>query len=288
MKYDLILKDITHAQAQRVLDIIKDEDNYQADGKSDPVLDKSMEVVGSQLPNILPTFPPQPVVNVINPPAEKIEEARQTFRAGDFTPPAPAASTVPSEVDSEGFPWDARIHASTKTKTQKGVWKSRKGVSDELVAQVEAELKGGVNPTTQPPAGMQFTTSAPVNPQPIVPPAPTFVPPAPTFVPPVAHQAPNVFYAGDGTNPPAPTITLNQPAFVPPAAQPTITDFNGLMGQIARLFQQSLITPDYLNQLATKIGQAFNVQISSMTDIAANPQMIAYAVELLKQDGKLV
>lgn len=35
------------------------------------------------------------------------------------------------ELDSEGQPWDPELHASTKTKTSKGVWKKRKGVAKE-------------------------------------------------------------------------------------------------------------------------------------------------------------
>ena len=52
--------------------------------------------------------------------------------------PAPSAPVLPTppvsgvDVDSEGLPWDARIHASTKTKTQAGVWKKRKGLSDDV------------------------------------------------------------------------------------------------------------------------------------------------------------
>ena len=46
------------------------------------------------------------------------------------------------QVDAEGLPWDSRIHATTKNKTQKGVWKARKGLNDEgLVNRVKAELK---------------------------------------------------------------------------------------------------------------------------------------------------
>lgn len=49
--------------------------------------------------------------------------------------PAPAI-----DVDCTGLPWDARIHAGTKTKTAKGEWKKKRGVDPILVKQVEAEL----------------------------------------------------------------------------------------------------------------------------------------------------
>ena len=60
---------------------------------------------------------------------------------------APLVATVapatahPALLDSTGLPWDARIHASTRTQTQKGVWKAKKGVDDATVAQVTAELR---------------------------------------------------------------------------------------------------------------------------------------------------
>ncbi len=45
--------------------------------------------------------------------------------------PAPVVSPVADDVDKNGIPWDERIHAGTKGKTKEGVWKRRKGVSQE-------------------------------------------------------------------------------------------------------------------------------------------------------------
>lgn len=50
--------------------------------------------------------------------------------------PTPAVLTG-GDLDSRGFPWDERIHAATKTKTQDGVWKRKRGVDEALVKQVE-------------------------------------------------------------------------------------------------------------------------------------------------------
>lgn len=44
-------------------------------------------------------------------------------------------------VDSAGFPWDERIHASTKTIKADGTWTKKKGATPPVVAAVEAELK---------------------------------------------------------------------------------------------------------------------------------------------------
>lgn len=50
--------------------------------------------------------------------------------------------TSPVELDSEGLPWDKRIHASTKTKIASGTWKLARGVDASVVEAVKAELRG--------------------------------------------------------------------------------------------------------------------------------------------------
>lgn len=74
------------------------------------------------------------------------------------TPPAPAtpmAATPPPppaavELDTEGLPWDERIHSSTKSKYAKsnaqtgtvmGGWKRKRGVQPLTVDNVKAELR---------------------------------------------------------------------------------------------------------------------------------------------------
>jgi len=44
------------------------------------------------------------------------------------------------DVDASGLPWDGRIHASTKKKTAKGMWKAKRNVDPALTKQVESEL----------------------------------------------------------------------------------------------------------------------------------------------------
>lgn len=81
-------------------------------------------------------------------------------------PPAAAAPAAPStsgavELDKSGLPWDARIHSDAAEKlSQKGLWKRKRGVSDELVAQVEAELRLATSPKPTPTAAQ----AAPVPP----------------------------------------------------------------------------------------------------------------------------
>ena len=56
------------------------------------------------------------------------------------TTPTPVASGV--DLDSEGLPWDNRIHASSKAFLAKGGgWKKKRGVDPAIVEKVEAELR---------------------------------------------------------------------------------------------------------------------------------------------------
>lgn len=63
------------------------------------------------------------------------------------TPTTSEAVTPASvELDGEGLPWDARIHASSKTKLAKEPhgWKKKRGVDVGAIAQVEAELRAAM------------------------------------------------------------------------------------------------------------------------------------------------
>lgn len=82
--------------------------------------------------------------------------------------------TPSDELDSNGIPWDERIHASTKTKNKDGSWKSLRGVDKDLVTQVEAELSTGTQnieaaasssplPITIPPAQPATPVSTPTS-----------------------------------------------------------------------------------------------------------------------------
>jgi len=85
-------------------------------------------------------------------------------------PVVPAASPTPAgaaeELDPRGFPWDERIHSSSRARLAKGnFWKNRKNLPDGFVEQVEAELraKGYGVPQTSAPAPVA-TAQAPALP----------------------------------------------------------------------------------------------------------------------------
>jgi hypothetical protein len=126
------------------------------------------------IPNVVAAAPPIPVISA--PPIAS-------------TPPAPppvappvAASTA--MLDSAGLPWDARINASTRTQTAKGVWKRLKGVDDATFDTIAAELRSALG-APPPPAFVPLNAQVPA------PPAPTDVPAPPAPI--VATAAPTTF-----------------------------------------------------------------------------------------------
>ena len=64
-------------------------------------------------------------------------------------PPVPKPSV---ELDTQGMPWDVRIHARTKTKMKDGSWKKLRGVGPDVVKRVEGELKAVQNIPAPPPS----------------------------------------------------------------------------------------------------------------------------------------
>lgn len=68
------------------------------------------------------------------------------------TPVDPAENTgspeerPPAGVDSEGYPWDERVHASSRNTVADGTWRKKRGVDDALVASVRAEWDAKLRP----------------------------------------------------------------------------------------------------------------------------------------------
>lgn len=55
--------------------------------------------------------------------------------------PGVAASGNPVIIDKDGLPHDVRIHSKDPTLTDKGYWRKKRGVTDDLVRTVEAQLR---------------------------------------------------------------------------------------------------------------------------------------------------
>jgi len=94
-----------------------------------------------------------------------VDATTENTRAGqpeESTATPPGIDLAPSVNTGALIPWDARIHASSKAKLAKKPhgWKMKRGVSDDLVDQVEAELV----------AAMQASPANPVESTPTPPP----------------------------------------------------------------------------------------------------------------------
>lgn len=136
---------------------------------------------------------------------------------------SPITSTI--ELDSEGMPWDGRIHTDKKTQKKDGTWKLTRNVDPALVEKVRAEHKQALNapavhaasaiPSHEPDAAVAFA----------IPPAEVPTPPAVSA--PVAEV------------PPAPVETPAAPASV---AFPEVLMFctNKLVGEKGKAFDGEL------------------------------------------------
>lgn len=210
--------------------------------------------------------------------------------------PEPVNAAAPA-FDSSGLPWDGRIHAASKAVTSDGKWRKRRGVGDDLVAGVEAELRNRVG------AGVPSAPVAPpVPPAPIigvptaVVPMPPMPPSAPTFVPP-----PPMAPGGAGSWPqpapvappvlPAPSAPTMPPEILPPPATGPI-DFPTFIQHISMLMNnpgqngKQPIDAAYLVNLTQRIGAEFGEHLNAITDVAAKPAMITTAVQFMQSDNR--
>ena len=109
---------------------------------------------------VLPTAPVEPLAGVPLPPSASLPPAPPP--APPASAPTGAAPTASVVTDKNGLPWDARIHASSKTMNADGSWRGRRNTDAHIIASVEAELR----------ALMAIPAPAPLPPATVVPPPP--------------------------------------------------------------------------------------------------------------------
>ena len=125
---------------------------------------------GYDEPEAAEDTPPVDLANkfaaTVTPPAHVPAQTAPAVPLPPFVPPAPPVGTVPLpptvasvgtdapvERDTDGLPWDARIHAGTRGRNTDGRWKARKGLNDPaMVARVKAELLGVAGSVPVPPS----------------------------------------------------------------------------------------------------------------------------------------
>lgn len=154
-----------------------------------------------------------------------------------------AAANV--ERDKNGIPWDARIHASTKTKNADGTWTRRRNTPDETFNAVMHELRGANTTRTMEAAGA------------LVPPPPPSTVPAP----PTASPAPS----------PTPA------AAVASSTVPGAVSFPDVMRKITSAQAAGKVTPDQVTNLLVSIG----ANPPSVSSLAKDASLIPGFVMLL-------
>ncbi len=149
-----------------------------------PALDLSAIFGGAGKQQAVPAAPPPPVPSVaVAAPSSTAPVAPPASSAPSTSPapvaPAVSAATVPAasatptgfaqsaELDSEGVPWDSRIHSSSKNKVEGGRWRAKRGVDDAFANQIKADLRRAMNapgvvPVQQPAAPTPPTGAPPV------------------------------------------------------------------------------------------------------------------------------
>lgn len=103
-------------------------------------------------------------VEITSPSEDEYEEVQSPFTEAPVGQIPGRPTVIDNEVDSEGIPWDSRIHASTKTKVSTGAWKRKKGVSEEEFFSIKQELRARVSGSYQQQAtpAQQQTVTAPM------------------------------------------------------------------------------------------------------------------------------
>lgn len=154
-----------------------------------------------------------------------------------------STQTGTPELDADGIPWDERIHASTKTKTQQGVWTKKRKVDEVLYGQVHAELQEQYASLA---SGTAAATSAPP--------------------PPAASPAPE----GNAAPPPPPTTQAAPPPPTPAASAPTAPAPPPVAGASAAPSGQFAGFPDFVNAInAIKSPYPYNELNAICEDLSA-------------------
>jgi len=186
-------------------------------------------------------------------------------------------------LDSQGLPWDARIHSSSKKMTAKNVWARRKGVDDALFDAVVAELRAGA------PAAAAPAMPTPNNPIPVGYLAPVPAPMAQMPAPAVPQAAPMGFppvpQPQQVANSPVPAQIATPAAPDVPVAAP-VNDISALMMKLQQLFSAGQATPDYINSIVARINGAYQINMGSISDAAGHQHLIDYAFQCIAADGK--
>lgn len=227
-------------------------------------------------PNPEAAFPPVPAAPIAAP-AIQVTSALVITPGDGTAPPAPpvgfdngptvAPVASPSsgvELDADGLPWDARIHsgpADKRPKNADGRWRRGRGVNDETVATVTAELRqimGAPAPTPTPAAA----------PTPAPEPALASPPPAPVVAAPTPAPA---------APPPTPGAVVTESG--PAVAATAVETFADLMKKVTRMQTAGLVTVETTSQIAASLG------LTGLRDLMNRPDLVPSFDALLPDEA---
>ena len=258
-------------------------------GENDVEVEIDSVVAVVELPAAPPPPPPPisavPVAAATVIPAATAPVSSMAIPAPTPAPPGPA---VPAELDSRGMPWDARIHASNRSKTIKQEWKRKRGVDENLVTAVEAQNKpkneqpiyqGTTVNLIPPPGTFAAAVSTPATPAPAMSAAQaeaaTFGHMAPHAVSSHSIPAAPVSPAPALTAPPpppppvvGPSSTVSTPIQAPTTAPP---DFRGLMQKIQAASAAGKLSAEQVNAALAGVG----LRPEEMAQLINNAPLIA-------------
>jgi hypothetical protein len=208
-----------------------------------------------------------PYVDIIDPKTPVEASAAPEVPIVPPAPPVPPTPISGIEVDDAGYPWDGRIHASSRAKTTDGAWRKRRGVDDVMVAAIEAQLKQTM--TIPAPAAVSnvppFPSIIPTLIAPVAPPPPPSVVVAPP--PPFASNAALPAGLANGT----PEVS----AGVAPTAFPSnsaVVTFPALMQKITAAFQQEVDKTAFQARIQDAIQ---SVGLPSLPMLASRQDLVA-------------
>lgn len=182
-------------------------------------------------------------------PAPPVEVPAVTTSTSTTTATATPAGV---ELDSEGIPWDGRIHSSSKKKlVENGRWKLIRGVDKDLVEEIKAQLLEGLAAPV--PAPVESAQTQGLHPD-----------PNPLSVAAVNHAIANAPKppVSEQMGKPAPAATTGTPAVAD--AGPQISNFAQLMAAIT----SKGLKPEQINPVIQSLG------IAAMPVLATRPDLI--------------
>lgn len=197
----------------------------------------------------------QPAASVAPPPPPPPVSASA---GGSAPPPPPAPSGMPpappagvsaaTDRDSEGLPWDSRIHSGSHAKIANGTWKLAKGMSLQpaKVEGVKAELRALM---ALPAPAAAVPPPPPVTAQPAPP------PPPPAATSPLTSAPTGTSTAGPNDNP---------------------ATFPEFMSWVAGLIASNRWTHQHTTQALGTLG------MQSAVNLSARPDLIPSAVQVIK------